>query len=276
MRYEYSLWYSSTIVLQKSIFFKIANIVIETRFNDNEELPELYTAFKQKIDHLNPFIIKGQKNDFLVTVDFKNSFDIVQDNKLKRKSIIFYEEISKEHFRTYYHISGEQFTIIIRDIVQKFLSKKNGVILHGSAVVDKSNQGLLFLGESGAGKSTIVQLLNPKFRACADDILILRKEGQLFYLYQTPFIQKNYYPKYKTGKFVLSKIYFLKKGREEKTSIIKPENKIIFLLKQLFTNEEDRNQQIRFLLSLIQNLENIFFLTFSKSNKKKLLNILQK
>jgi hypothetical protein len=67
------------------------------------------------------------------------------------------------------------------------LTRGYGVLLHAAAVVD-GGVGRLFVGNSGAGKSTIASLWQSsgKARVLCDDRIIVRKREGRFWMYGTP------------------------------------------------------------------------------------------
>lgn len=68
------------------------------------------------------------------------------------------------------------------------LSRGEGVEVHAVGVVDESGRGHLFLGHSGAGKSTTAQLWNslPGAQVLSDDRMILRGHNGAIWMYGTP------------------------------------------------------------------------------------------
>ncbi len=68
-----------------------------------------------------------------------------------------------------------------------YLAQGRGVILH-SCGIEKDGEGILFIGESGAGKSTMANLWNAigGIEILSDDRIIVRKRGEDFRMYGTP------------------------------------------------------------------------------------------
>lgn len=68
------------------------------------------------------------------------------------------------------------------------LSLGEGVEVHALGLVDRDHAGYLFLGHSGAGKSTTARLwmAQPEVRLLSDDRIILRRHGNQFWMYGTP------------------------------------------------------------------------------------------
>jgi hypothetical protein len=68
------------------------------------------------------------------------------------------------------------------------LALGDGVELHALGLVDQDGRGYLFLGHSGAGKSTTARLwmTEPGVKLLSDDRIILRKQEGKFWMYGTP------------------------------------------------------------------------------------------
>lgn len=81
---------------------------------------------------------------------------------------------------------------IIYDFLQilliNYLALRGGVFVHGIGVKDVDGRGLLFVGKSGAGKSTTARFWHRHSRAMIlnDDRIIVRKRGKRFVMYGTP------------------------------------------------------------------------------------------
>ncbi len=68
------------------------------------------------------------------------------------------------------------------------LSRGEGVELHALGLVDYDGSGYLFLGHSGAGKSTAARLWKSEsgVKVLSDDRIILRKKDSQYWMYGTP------------------------------------------------------------------------------------------
>jgi hypothetical protein len=68
------------------------------------------------------------------------------------------------------------------------LARGEGVEVHAVGLVDGDGSGYLFLGHSGAGKSTTATLWKPEagVKLLSDDRIILRKHDGEFWMYGTP------------------------------------------------------------------------------------------
>jgi hypothetical protein len=73
-------------------------------------------------------------------------------------------------------------------VIMHRLSLGAGVEMHALGLADRDGSGYLFLGHSGAGKSTTARLwqAQPGVRLLSDDRIIIRKIDGRYYMYGTP------------------------------------------------------------------------------------------
>lgn len=130
----------------------------------------------------------------------------------------FSSDFSFGKIHTYSPVGDRDFPLSypLDQILLIHLSALNkGILVHacGAAL---ENKGLLFVGSSGAGKSTIGGLLKKHKNALilSDDRIVIRKDKTGFFIYGTPWqgTLKSSSPR----KTKLQKIFFLKKSRNNK------------------------------------------------------------
>jgi len=99
-----------------------------------------------------------------------------------------------------------------------FLSQGRGVEVHACGISDSQGKGYLFIGQSGAGKSTMAGLWKdqPGITILSDDRIVLRKMAGGFWMYGTPWHGEGRF--FSTSRARLSRVYFLEKG--EKNELI--------------------------------------------------------
>jgi hypothetical protein len=95
-----------------------------------------------------------------------------------------------------------------------FLSQGRGVEVHACGVSDSQGKGYLFLGQSGAGKSTMAGLWKdqPGITILSDDRIVLRKVEGGFWMYGTPWHGEGRF--FSASRARLSRIYFLEKRKK--------------------------------------------------------------
>jgi hypothetical protein len=93
-----------------------------------------------------------------------------------------------------------------------FLALGKGVEIHSCGIIDQLGQGRLFVGQSGAGKTTIARLLEQTegITVLSDDRIILRQMGQAVWMYGTPWHGEAGLAS--PARAPLSQVYFLEKG----------------------------------------------------------------
>jgi len=94
--------------------------------------------------------------------------------------------------------------------LRQFLHRFDAIMFHSSSVV-LDDRALLFCGPTGAGKSTVLSLLN-HLPVIADDHSLIRKRGDGFIAYGTPFGKEAHRARY--GGYRVGAVYFLIKSRE--------------------------------------------------------------
>jgi len=94
-----------------------------------------------------------------------------------------------------------------------YLAQGRGVILHGCGI-EKDGEGILFIGESGAGKSTMANLWNADggIEILSDDRVIVRKRGNDFWMYGTPWHGEAQFVSPRAVK--LEKMFFLQHAEQ--------------------------------------------------------------
>src|SRR3989339_1429199 len=104
------------------------------------------------------------------------------------------------------------FDTFLRLTYSSLLLKHNGFLLHASGVISKG-KGYIFTGISGAGKTTVAEASKRCGAVLSDEIVAVRKTGNVWKLFGTPFMGlmkgggKN-----KTAK--APTVFFLKQARE--------------------------------------------------------------
>lgn len=259
-----------------SFYLKIAGITIAFKLHPTNVTGVAEKFFEKEIKYFyGGFLIKNPKKvDYYVDFIQKNTLEVLSKTNKKSVYIILYREISKRKIESYYHLSGDQFEILIRTIIQKFISKEGGIILHASSSEVK-NRAQIFLGKSGTGKSTIVRILEKYSKPLSDDSIILKKDTKSFIFYQTPFTEKNPNIKKSLAKYDLGNFFILKKSNTNYVKKITG-SKAIFnhLLKQLLTEKEDSGLQVNTLSELASKIDSIYYLYFSLKNPREVLKLI--
>lgn len=258
------------------INLKIADFIIQLHFH-RTQWRQYEDNFINGIKRLyENFII----NDLLTKIDYvieffgsRNNAEIIFNKTDDKYYVYLYELHKKNTIITTYQPSLFQFQLIIGNILKQLLLKYHGFLLHASAniIYGKAN---LFVGSPGAGKSTVMKLLNDRFSSLADDSIIIRKVNDDYYTYQTPFYEKEWWVKKGPKKYALGKIIFLIKSNDFKLERIKDKNIILQRLSKQLWKENDSCNQMKYFLDFLSKFNNYYFLYFSK-NKEKLVRLFE-
>lgn len=140
-----------------------------------------------------------------------NCLDDMQSLVYTRVGFNLYFFDIKMHTAFFFIKAGNGILGILKDMGYRFILKKSGgeeilnglmfvlshqliwhdgLLLHAAAI-QRDGEGILFLGLSGAGKSTIAALCTPDV-CFSDDGVILKKEGDVVYAYRSPFTQMKH------------------------------------------------------------------------------------
>jgi hypothetical protein len=100
--------------------------------------------------------------------------------------------------------------------VTHFLAMRQGVEVHACGVLNPSGEAHLFVGQSGAGKTTMARLYQKlnHVKILSDDRIVLRRKSQGIWMYGTPWHGEAEIASPEKGR--LTKIFFLRHGEENR------------------------------------------------------------
>jgi hypothetical protein len=258
-------------------YIKIAGCVFQITSYINEDQLALENFFIERIKQLYiGFILvnKPEIIDFEINIYPTSSYDFMLNKRSKHFFMGISQRASEREVITNYNISDIQFQIILRGLCQEYLSKKKGFLMHGSSVEVK-NKANIFLGESGAGKSTIMSMLSNEYAPLGDDSFFIKREKGNFVFYSTPTKEKNSWFAKSCYPHLIGNIFLLKKGKKHLIKKIK-DKKTIFneILQQLYVDKTTMNKQLKYLVSFINDFDNFYSLEFSLKNEHELIKII--
>ncbi|KKS98409.1 MAG: hypothetical protein UV73_C0002G0123 [Candidatus Gottesmanbacteria bacterium GW2011_GWA2_43_14] len=243
-----------------SVYLKIAGFTFRLVFHPTDWPSTRHHLIKEVEFSLGGFIVKKTYIHVDATVHFidRLGMDVLSEKKSNKHFINFYENKGKNTAISFYHIGIVQLIIIIRTILQNLLAENKGFIFHGSAVyID--DQAHIFLGKSGAGKSTILRLLAEKCLPLADDTLIIKKEKNNYFLYQAPMIDKQAWVGKSVRRYKMGKLFFLHKDMNYRSKKIKDKQLVLKkLIRVFFTDSGHTGKQMKYLLDFIDKNDTFF------------------
>lgn len=168
---------------------------------------------------------------FLCTPPVKNPwFSIFIRKSKKIQSNI---DISKKLAELYYcNNKAFPFTKAVTSFFSYLLYTQDVLVFHASSVV-KNDGAVLFCGEQGVGKTTVSVMSGlPRY---SDDAAFIRKSGNTFLLYPTPFETSKIYARLRKP-LKIRCLYFLHQGSRNIVNRMHPYESVIYASRNLFSN----------------------------------------
>ena len=115
----------------------------------------------------------------------------------------------------------------------QYLARERGLIVHACGI-DGDGDGMLFVGESGAGKSTIANLWyqNNGVTILSDDRIILRKKNGVFWMHGTPWHGEARFVSSRSTQ--LKHIFFLRHDQSNAVRQLSRADRVVEFLKAAF------------------------------------------
>ncbi len=176
-----------------SFFFKVAGIPVKILTETGKIRTEFYSRF-------GAFLISNGESTAVIKVSCKKNINCGRViGKEWPLSIHYGNDIFIESLgmKGRFDVGGsgevayecgypELLENFFRVLFAFLLVENNGVLLH-SAGVDYNGSGIIFVGQSGSGKTTIASLLRDKATVYSDDIVAIRRDKNNYKLFSTPF-----------------------------------------------------------------------------------------
>lgn len=107
-------------------------------------------------------------------------------------------------------------------VILNLLSQRRGVEVHACGIIDEAGRGHVFMGHSGAGKTTLARLWAAETNATilSDDRIILRRHGKGYHLYGTPWHGEAHFAC--TAQAPLASIAFIGHGPHHRLTPLAP------------------------------------------------------
>lgn len=138
------------------------------------------------------------------------------------------------------HANPYSIDAVIRITHSLVLARAGGLLMHASSCVRKG-QAYLFAGVSGAGKTTISRLAPPEATLLTDEISYLRRDGEGYSAYGTPFAGELAKPG-ENVRAPLGALYLLRQGLENRIEPLASESEAVRRVMEnvlFFANDPD-------------------------------------
>ena len=262
-------------------YFNIAGFTLCLNYHDTPWI-KIKERLKSDIyDFLRSFYLNEKPKKVDYQIDFiwdkySNIKFYVEKDDFENYYVNYLLVKSKRRAVSFYRISLTEFNIILRFVLAYLLRINKGFSMHASAVINNGKVDI-FLGRSGAGKSTARQLLDQDYPSLADDSIIIKKESKSYFVYQSPFLEGKVGLKKSSNKYLLSRVFILKKSKNfGLKTLVNKEQLIKIITKQLiFDNKKSLlKQEMEIAMKFISEFSHFYQLNFSK-DRQGLLNLLK-
>jgi len=220
------LAFIAQMINSKPLYLRIADFRIRITFLPSKELINNSNLREELKVQLKDFITPSfTRADYEILVRYDKS--IMINREAQQLLVPIYRKLSSKRMVIGYFNSLDHFNTALLEALNCLLLKSSGFILHASSIVIGAKL-LVFCGNSGKGKSTIVKLLKSGTPVSDDQIIVRRRRGCYRY-YASPLIERKKYPSLDlTGKS--GKLYLLKQSKHYLLKRITPEKAINLLL----------------------------------------------
>jgi hypothetical protein len=262
-----------------TLFLKISGFVLKITFETAND--DLVAEIANK--RIKKSIIQFYKA--FITIDYHSrpDFHLILKRLPKSPLLIrkgktvygaFFEEVSENKFICLNSITIFQFSIILRQVLLRLFSTHSGILIHSSSS-RSDNSAYIFVGKSGAGKTTTMRMLTNKYPPLGDDSSIIKKEGGNYYFYQTPFFEGLWPIKRNGRRYSLNKVLFLVKSNKFKLKKIIDKNEVFAKLsEQIVAEDKHLHHYFPFLKEFVENFNEFYYLYFAK-NSTELIKLLK-
>lgn len=251
----------------KTYYFNVADCIFSIRLNPTD-WPELEKRVeKELLAYLRNFQINIIPKKIHLKINFvlEKQIHYLYINNNTETYTRLYQKIKEGEIACSYRIGMGLFQILLQIMLSRLL-EGNGLLLHASASLIHK-RAYLFLADSGGGKSTIVRFLRNAFPALADDSVIIRNKRNRFYLYQTPFVEKESWIQRSNKRYRLGGVFFLQKAKKTSAIRIIDKNKVLkhfTRLLHIYFEKRLISHQVKIIVQLVNSSEKFYVFQFEK------------
>lgn len=223
-----------------------------------ESLKKYYFNFLSDKDEIDYSVeISRAKKIENSSITYKNNcLSIININE-KRPEDYLNVKINFKHNSSiiYYHCITDiiqdrfKWEFYLRVAIYMFLIENQHILIHASGIV-RNNSGYLFLGPSGAGKTTAARnCIKSNFKILNDDTMIIYKDKSTYYVSSTPYLSTSAISPV-DGYAILKGLFVIMKS--DKVTVRK--ESLALGLQQLYTH----TFSLGFLMDMLPELKNMF------------------
>lgn len=253
--------------MNKRYYLNLCGFNLEIIQENPKEFDKFADVLVKYIKTQFNWAIKKKSNNIDYKIRFIPGGGIKTYPRKKGYYIELFKKISENSVTASSNISLYQFHMILKLILDKLLVKKGGFFIHCSAI-KHNNKAYLFLGNEGAGKSTIKNFLKDKFSVLCDDSGVISSNTGRYIFFQSPLIEKDNIIK-TTEHYEVGGFFFLIKGK--KCKITKISNYELILKKLLNQNLKfntfSKKNFIKIILDLLKKQNKFYSLSFPNNKK---------
>lgn len=225
----------------------------------------LWNAIKK---HLNGFI--SIKNKHQITINVVEIKGVPLVKKSHKHYGLYFRFISNAEYEIYYHTGIIEIIQLLQLVLIQYL-KGQGFLLHSSGIIVR-NQAVLFMGDSGAGKTTTLEMTRKKYIPIADDSIIIKKENDQFSCYQTPAFDKVNWISRTSNRYELGKIFFIYKNQSFLIEKLSALDFFPLLTRSLWIKEVIDKKTAKLCINLSKRFHESYSLKLKRKDGKILIN----
>ncbi len=259
--------------MSNSIYLDLTGYIFKITFKINTK--EMGVAGREKLKTDINFLfssavverVKPSKVDFYIDIYDPNLQELIHEKGSNRVYQLLFTVVSENRVATTIQINIHQFRMILWNYYTKLLNKSKGFVLHSSGVSVGGN-AFLFLGRSGAGKSTAASLLTKFYPQIADDTGVFYKEKGRHYYFSLPLPEKVNWIRRNNTRYNMGKVFFVNKSKEFKVEKITDKEVVLNKFVNQGFASEDASSLMPYILEFVSSFDDFYNLYFDKDAEK--------
>jgi len=171
------------------INLRIADYIIRVQFQQTEWVQKANLLHRIINEYLHDFIAHNThlKTDVHIKIGEISGIPFITKNGKTYSE--YFEKQNDSTYLVHYHISIFELIQLLHLIVIDLLGS-DGFLLHASGILI-GQQAILFIGQSGSGKTTVAKMLGKRESIIADDCVAIKETKKGYCIYRIPWIEKG-------------------------------------------------------------------------------------